>query len=207
MKEPHVEGSSDPPRPRVMAVRPQARLGPMGGRSVGVDSPSTLLRAFPGRRRLGIELRNHFFGVPTSFPGREGNTMCGDSASRVIGPAESKTLCMRGSSMHENREIPAAPAVRLRPGTAGVPWPDGRPVAGRSEKACGCKSDTYAAGKSDTSVVPVNAGNKAGTRDMIGHGGTVLPPRNRKSGAGNPPPAAGRVAWSVGLRTGGREGW
>ena len=119
-----------------------------------------------------------------------------DSASHVIGPAESKTLCMRGSSMHENREIPAARVVR--------PW---RPTAGRSGKACGHNPDMYAAGKSDTSVVPVNAGNKAGTRDMIGYGGTVLAPRNRKSGAGNPPPAAGRVAWSVGLRTGGRKGW
>ena len=40
MKEPHVEGSSDPPRPRVMAVCPREH-------SVGVDR---------GRRRLGIEL-------------------------------------------------------------------------------------------------------------------------------------------------------
>src|SRR4030042_4985869 len=121
--------------------------------------------------------------------------MRGDSASCDIRPAESETLRMRGSSMHENREIPAAPVVRLC-----------RPVAGRSEKACGHKPDMYAAGKSDTSVVPVNAGNKAGTRDMIGYGGTVLPPRNRTSGAGNPPPAAGGVAWSFGLRTGGRKG-
>src|SRR4030042_646941 len=132
--------------------------------------------------------------------------MRGDSASSDIRPAESETLRRRGSSMHENREIPAAPVVRLCPGTAGVPWPDGRPVAGRSEKACGHKPDMYAAGKSDTSVVPVNAGNKAGTRDMIGYGGTGLPPRNRKSGAGNPPPAAGGVAWFVGLRTGGGGG-
>jgi hypothetical protein len=39
--------------------------------------------------------------------GREGHTMRGDSASRAIGPAESKTLSMRGRSMHENREIPS----------------------------------------------------------------------------------------------------
>ena len=133
--------------------------------------------------------------------------MRGDSASHVIDPAESETLCMRGSSMDENREIPAAPVDRPGPGTAGVPWPEGRPVAGRSGKACGHKPDMYAAGKSDTSVVPVNAGNKAGMRDMFGYGGTVLPPRNRKSGAGNPPPVAGRAARSVGLRTGGRKGW
>jgi len=122
--------------------------------------------------------------------------MGGVSASRVIGPAESETLSMRGSSMHENREIPAVPAGRLR-----------RPSAGRSGKACGHNPDAYAAGKSDTSIVPVNAGNKAAGLGTGGDGGTVPPPRNRKSGAGNPPPEAGRVSRSLGPRTGGREGW
>ena len=122
--------------------------------------------------------------------------MRGDSASRDIGPAESETLRMRGNSMHENREIPAVPAGRPR-----------KPSSGRSGKACGHNPDAYAAGKSDTSVVPVNAGNKVGMRDVDGHGGTVNPPRNRKSGAGNPPPSARSVAWSVGPRTGGRKGW
>ena len=98
--------------------------------------------------------------------------------------------------MRENREIPATPSDGLR-----------KPSMGRSGKACGRNPDAYVAGKSDTSVVPVNAGNKAGTSGMTGYGGTVHPPRNRKSGAGNPPPGAGRVASSVGLRTGGRKGW
>jgi len=180
MRVPYVEGSSDPLRPRVMAVRPQVR-------SVSVDR---------GTRRPAIELRNHPFGTPTSLSGREGNMMSGVSASRVIGPAESKTLRMRGSSMHENREIPAVPVGRLR-----------KPSAGRSGKACGHKPDTNATGKSDTSVVPVNAGNKSGTCGRIGYGGTVLPSRNRKSGAGNPSPVAERAARSVGPRTGGRKGW
>ena len=136
------------------------------------------------------------FGAPTSYGGREGNTMRGVSASRDIGPAESETPGMRGRSMHENREIPAAPAGRLR-----------KPSAGRSGKACGHNPDAYAAGKSDTSIVPVNAGNKAGSRDSFGYGGTVTPPRNRKSGAGNPPPGAGGITWGLGRRTGGREGW
>jgi len=87
--------------------------------------------------------------------------MRGDSASRDIGPAESETLCMRGHSMHENREIPAAPAGRLR-----------KPSAGRSGKACGRNPDVHAAGKSDTSVVPVNAGNKAAGFGTAGYGGT-----------------------------------
>jgi hypothetical protein len=180
MKESYVEGSSDPPRPRVMAAWPQ-------GHDASVDR---------GTRRPAIELRNHPFGTPTSFSGREGNTMCGDSASRMIGPAESKTLSMRESSMHENREIPSVPASRLR-----------MPSAGRSGKARGHNPDMYAAGKSDTSIVPRNAGNKAAGRGTVGYGGTVIPPRNRKSGAGNPPPVAGLVARSSWLRTGGREGW
>jgi len=122
--------------------------------------------------------------------------MCGDSASRDIGPAESETLRMRGRSMHENREIPAVPVVGNR-----------RPRTGRSGKACGRNPDAYAAGKSDTSIVPRIAGNKARPRDVVGYGGTVTPPRNRKSGPGNPPPVGGRVAWFVGRRTGGRKGW
>jgi len=122
--------------------------------------------------------------------------MRGVSASRDIGPAESETLGMRGSSMHENREIPAAPAGRLR-----------KPSSGRSGKACGRNPDAYAAGKSDTSILPVNAGNKAPRPGAADYGGTVNPPRNRKSGTGDPPSTVGRVAWSVEPRTGGREGW
>jgi len=136
------------------------------------------------------------FGAPTSYGGREGNTMCGASASRDIGPAESETLGMCGRSMHENREIPAAPFGRPR-----------KPSAGRSGKASGHNPDVHAAGKSDTSIVPVNAGNKAPWPGTAGYGGTVNPLRNRKSGRGNPPPVVGRVARSVGRRTGGREGW
>jgi len=127
---------------------------------------------------------------------REGNTMHGASASRDIGPAESETLRMRGRSMHENREIPSAPGGRPRK----------RP-SGRSGKACGLKPDAYAGGKSDTSIVPRNVGNKAHPREAFGHGGIVNPPRNRKGGAGNPPSAAGGVSWLHGRRTGGREGW
>ncbi len=179
MKAPYVEGSSDPPRPRVMAACPQ-------GRVVSVDR---------GTRRPAIELRNHPSGMPTSLSGREGNTMRGDIASRAIGPAESKTLRMRGRSMHENREIPEAPAGRLR-----------RPSSGRSGKACGRNSDAHAGGKSDIGVVPVKAGNKGAARGPYGNGGTVTPPRNRKSGSGNPPPVAGRIACRAGPRTGWRKG-
>jgi len=121
--------------------------------------------------------------------------MRGASASGDIGPAESETLCMRGRSMHENREIPAAPAG----------WPR-KAAAGRSGKACGHNPDAYAGGKSDIGIVPVNAGNKAVRLGPPGYGGTVTPPRNRKGGAGNPPPVVGRAGRTGRLRTGGREG-
>ena len=136
-----------------------------------------------------------FFGAPTSYDGREGYMMRGDSASRDIGPAESETLRMRGRSMHENREIPAAPV--------GVSC---KSSAGRSGKVSGRNPDVDASGKSDIGVVPVNAGNKAGKCDELGYGGTVNPPRDRKGGAGNPPPVAGLDALSVRLRTCGRKG-
>ena len=127
--------------------------------------------------------------------GREGHTMRGDSASRVIGPAESKTLSMRGRSMHENREIPSVPVRRPR-----------KVGAGRSGKACGRNPGAHAGGKSDIGIVPVKAGNKAAACGPVGYGGTVTPPRKRKSGAGNPPPEAGRTVRTGRLRTGRREG-
>ncbi len=121
--------------------------------------------------------------------------MRGASASRAIRPAESETLSMCRRSLHENREIPAVSggAARKRP-------------SGRSGKACGRKPDVYVAGKSDIGIVPVNAGNKVGMRPEDGYGGTVIPPRDRKSAAGNPPPGVALAAWSVGLRTRGRKG-
>ena len=134
MKESYVEGSSDPPRPRVMAACPR-------GHDASVDR---------GTRRPAIELRNHPSGTQTSLTGREGNTMRGAIASRVIGPAESKTLSMRESSMHENREIPAAPAAGCKQ------W------KGRSGKARGHNPDVYAAGKSDRPIVPRKLPNKPG---------------------------------------------
>ncbi len=180
MRVPYVEGSSDPPRPRVMAAYPQ-------GCVVSVDR---------GTHRPAIELRNHpLWGADlVRCQGRQHER--GVIASRVIGPAESENLSMCGSSMHENREIPSAPVSRRR-----------KPPSGRSGKACGHKPDMHAAGKSDTSVVPVNAGNNARRPSAAGYDGTVNPPRNRKSGIGNPPSTAGLAGRSAARRTGGRKGW
>jgi len=108
------------------------------------------------------------------------------------GAAESETLRMRGSSMHENREIPVAPGGCV---------PLGRPGKVR-DRAPG----VYAAGKSHIGVVPVNVPNKAGTCRNTGYGGTVNPPHNRKGAAGNPPPKAVCAARSDRLRRHGRKG-
>ncbi len=76
------------------------------------------------RAGWGIEPRNHFFGVPTSYPLAEGNIAGSAIRELPADPARSKNLCMHGVSMFENRESPRLPAVvmagraargRLRP--------------------------------------------------------------------------------------------
>ncbi len=68
------------------------------------------------------------------------------------GPAESKTLCMRGQSMLENREISIA--------SGGI-------IAERSGKACGHKPDVNAMEKSDIGVVPKKEPNNAQWRRRL----------------------------------------
>jgi hypothetical protein len=68
------------------------------------------------------------------------------------GPAESETLCMRGHSMLENREISIA---------------SGRYLPERSGKACGHKPDVNAMEKSDIGVVPKKEPNNAQWRRRL----------------------------------------
>ena len=63
--------------------------------------------------------------------------------------AESKTLCMRGNSLHGNRE------------TLEIPLPQGE---GRFEKACCRTSDMHVSRESDGLVVPKKRANKAGPK-------------------------------------------
>jgi hypothetical protein len=56
--------------------------------------------------RLGIELRNAWFRMPTPSDGVEGNMTASDRREFVVDPAESKTPGMQRSSMRENRETP-----------------------------------------------------------------------------------------------------
>ena len=68
-----------------------------------------------------------------------GNTGSSAMASSDPGPAQSKTLRMRGNSLHGNREI--------------LPAPAGDGPAGRLGKAFGRTPDMYASRKSDGCVV------------------------------------------------------
>ena len=65
-----------------------------------------------------IEPRNHFSGVPTLSPHAEGNIVGGVIREPPADPARSKTLCMYGISMRENREIPCSPYPLITGGVA-----------------------------------------------------------------------------------------
>ena len=70
------------------------------------------------------------------------------------GPAQSKTLSMRGHPAHENAALKPRESPEV---------PVDSPPTGRSGKACGRKPDANAAGQSDIGAVPKRASNKAGT--------------------------------------------
>ena len=73
------------------------------------------------RAGWAIEPRNQGFGVPTQSQRAEGN-ISGSVRRELLGdPARSKNLCMYGTSMRENREVP-------RPPVAVIGW---RAVQGR----------------------------------------------------------------------------
>ena len=67
----------------------------------------------------------------------------------LMDAAESKTLCMRGNSLHGNRE------------TLETPSPQG---VGRSEKAICRTSDMHVSRESDGLIVPKKRANKAGPK-------------------------------------------
>ena len=84
-------------------------------------------------------------GVPTPLSEAEGHTGIDATGKPISDPAQSKTLRMRGNSLHGNREIPQASA----PG-----------VADRPEKVSDRTSGMHACGKSDGRIVPGKPPNK-----------------------------------------------
>jgi len=176
MKEPDMEGVASHHGPESCAGDGNAAGEALTGGSAGQPLSSEIKRS----------------GVPTGLTRREGHTGRRVRREWRTGPTESKTLSMRGHSMHENRETPVVPTSR---------W-----LGGRSGQACGRTPDMDAAGESDIGVVPVNVPNKAGSGEVGGHGGTVNPPHNRKGGDGNPPPTPKGVAVPLWRRRHGRKG-
>ncbi len=94
MEEPYVEGVA-------------THDGPESCVGVREGGGEALTGAHAGR---AIEPRNHSLRGADAVVGAEGHT--GASATRELssGPARSENPCMRGISMHENREIPSSPA-------------------------------------------------------------------------------------------------
>src|SRR5262249_9355702 len=88
-------------------------------------------------------------GVPTPLSEAEGHTGIGATGKPIADPAQSKTLRMRGNSLHGNREIP----------TSSIPWVD------RLGKAASRTPRMHAVGKSDALIEPgkeANKGKRAG---------------------------------------------
>ena len=95
MKEPYVEGLATHDGPESCAA---VREG--GGEVLtGV------------RAGWAIEPRHNQFGVPTPSKRSEGNIASGVMRESLAGPARSENLCMRGTFMRENREVPRSPVT------------------------------------------------------------------------------------------------
>jgi len=141
MKESHREDPASHPDPKSCG----------GGREADAEA---LTGAHAGQP-LSCEIRSS--GVPTTLSGAEGNIGRDASGEPCPDPAQSKTLRMRGNSLHGNRETPRTPA--------------GEVPAGRSEKAVGRTSDMHVRGESDGPIVPENLPNKGEGRwlDLSGH--------------------------------------
>ena len=133
MKEPHRKGQA-------------SHSGPESCDGLRKESGEALTGESAGR---AIELRNHESGTPTLLSEAEGYTTGGIRGEPHEGPAQSKTLSMRGHFLHGNRDTPAAP--------------DDGVTAGRSVKAINHKTDAHAAGESHGCIVPEKLPNKGGS--------------------------------------------
>lgn len=99
MKEPYREGRAGHPGPESCA----------DGRKIGGEALTGVRAGQP----LSCEIRQS--RVPTLFSDAEGHIEKGGPSEPPSNPAQSKTLCMRGNSLHGNREIPRTPKGRWSP--------------------------------------------------------------------------------------------
>jgi hypothetical protein len=137
MKEPHKKGVAN-------------HLDPESCADVGNRVGEALTGAHAGQPSSS-EITSP--GVPTSYGEGEGHIRDGVTREPRRNATESKTLGMRGNSLHGNRETPKASAV-----------PNARKADGaaeRPEKAHRRTSGVHAYGESDGSIVPQKQANKA----------------------------------------------
>ena len=92
-------------------------------------------------------------GVPTLYGEGEGHIRDAVRREPSWDATESETLCMRGNSLHGNRETPKASV------TSNAFAAKGR--AERPEKALGRTSGMHVFGESDGSIVPQKQANRA----------------------------------------------
>lgn len=126
------------------------RLGPESCADVGDNVGEALTGAHAGQP-WSSEITSP--GVPTLYGEGEGHIRDGVRREPPRNATESETLCMRGNSLHGNRETLKASAA------SNAPPADGG--AERSEKAYGRTSGMHAFGESDGSIVPKKQANKA----------------------------------------------
>jgi hypothetical protein len=87
-------------------------LATRGGPESCVGDPRGRSEALTGvRAGWAIEPRNQGFGVPTSYTQAEGHIIGSVRRELSVDPARSENLCMCGTFMRENREIPCSPAA------------------------------------------------------------------------------------------------
>ncbi len=129
MKESHREGPASHPDPESCD----------DGRKVGGEALTGARAGQPS----SCEIRSS--GVPTLLTEAEGHTEGGAMGEPPSDPAQSKTLCMRGNSLHGNREVPVSSVA------------DGS--TDRSGKGTPRNPDMYGTGKSDGGIVPGKSPN------------------------------------------------
>ena len=129
MRESHGKGPASHPDPESCA----------DGRKAGGEA---LTGAHAGQP-LSCEIRQS--GVPTPLSEAEGHAEISATGKPISDPAQSKTLRMRGNSLHGNREIPVSSLA------------DGS--RDRSGKGTPRNPDMHDTGKSDGGIVPGKSSN------------------------------------------------
>ena len=128
MQESHGKGPASHPDPESCVDGRKAGGEALTGAHAGQPSSCEIIQS----------------GVPTPLSEAEGHAEISATGKPISDPAQSKTLRMRGNSLHGNREVP----------TSSIPWVD------RLGKAASRTPRMYAVGKSDDLIVPGERANK-----------------------------------------------